>query len=58
MLLSFSLSVRVTNGVTVKELKSQEIQNWTFKQILFDKFVYKPKNKVKNKVFIGLYQTF
>ena len=53
-----SLSIRVTNGVTIKELKVLDIQNWTFKQILYDKFVYRPENKVKNKVFIDIYKKF
>ena len=58
MILSFSQSIRVTNGVTMKELKVWKTQNWTFKQILFDNFIYNPENKVENNVFIGLYQTF
>ena len=30
------------------------MKNWTCKQTLFDKFVYKPEKQVKNKAFIGL----
>ena len=51
-------SVIVTVGITIKELKFKEIQNWTFKQILLDKFAYKPENRFKSKVFISLYQIF